>query len=157
GYCPEHKQYDFRSIFKSENLTGPNFMNWHHNLRIVLRSENRLVHLEQPLIPLPLLVASQEDDQPVSHYLLKMKGYLDTLERLGFPMPNELSVSLILNSLNKDYDQFIQNYNMHSIGTTIAGLLAMLKLHRKGIPKKAATSAVLAIRGGIIQKDNKKL
>ncbi|GJS82580.1 hypothetical protein Tco_0749121 [Tanacetum coccineum] len=164
-----------RSILTSKKLTGLNFTNWDRNLRIILRSENKLVHLEQPLIPLPLPVASQavrdayevlfdaqnevsflilgsispdlqrilekykEDGQPVSPYLLKMKGYLDTLECLGFPMPNELSVSLILNSLNKDYDQFIQNYNMHIIGKTIAGLLAMLKLHEKGIPKKAAT------------------
>ncbi|GJW65627.1 retrotransposon protein, putative, ty1-copia subclass [Tanacetum coccineum] len=32
-----------------------------------------------------------------------MKSYLDTLERLSYAMPNELGVSLILNSLNKDY------------------------------------------------------
>ncbi|GJU78215.1 hypothetical protein Tco_1275285 [Tanacetum coccineum] len=85
-----------------------------------------------------------------------MKSYLDTLERLGYAMPNELGVSLILNSLNKDYDQFIQNYNMHSMGKTITKLHAMLKLHEKGIPKKAETLAVLAIREGKIQKDKKK-
>ncbi|GJR63154.1 zinc finger, CCHC-type containing protein [Tanacetum coccineum] len=68
-----------------------------------------------------------------------MKGYLDTLEHLGYAMPNELGVSLILNSLNKDYDQFVQNYNMHSMGKTIAELHVMLKLYKKGIPKKAET------------------
>ncbi|GJZ18417.1 zinc finger, CCHC-type containing protein [Tanacetum coccineum] len=98
----------------------------------------------------------QEEGQSVSSYLLKMKSYLDTLERLGYAMPNELGVSLILNSLNKDYDQFVQNYNMHSMGKTIAELHAMLKLHEKGIPKKAETPAVLAIREGKIQKDKKK-
>nr|GFC75981.1 zinc finger, CCHC-type [Tanacetum cinerariifolium] len=46
-------------------------------------------------------------------------------------MPNELGVSLILNSLNKDYDQFVQNYNMHSMGKTIVELHAMLKFHKK--------------------------
>ncbi|GJZ13892.1 hypothetical protein Tco_0549122 [Tanacetum coccineum] len=86
-----------------------------------------------------------------------MKGYLDTLERLGYAMPKELSVSLILNSLNKDYDQFVQNYNMHSMGKAIAELHAMLKPHEKGIPKKTETPAVLAIREGKIQKDKKKL
>ncbi|GKD01310.1 retrovirus-related pol polyprotein from transposon TNT 1-94, partial [Tanacetum coccineum] len=44
-----------------------------------------------------------EDGQSVSSYLLKMKSYLDTLQRLGYAMPKELDVSLILNSLNKDY------------------------------------------------------
>ncbi|GJY05904.1 hypothetical protein Tco_0371844 [Tanacetum coccineum] len=77
-------------------------------------------------------------------------------ERLGYAMPNELGVSLILNSLNKDYDQFIHNYNMHNMGKTIAELHAMLKLHEKGIPKKVETLVVLAIREGKIQKDKKK-
>ncbi|GJZ29460.1 zinc finger, CCHC-type containing protein [Tanacetum coccineum] len=96
----------------------------------------------------------QEEGQSVSFYLLKMKSYLDSQELLGYA---KLGVSLVLNSLNKDYDQFIQNYNMHSMGKTIAELYAMLKLHEKGIPKKAETPAVLAIREGKIQKDKKKL
>ncbi|GKE05140.1 hypothetical protein Tco_1397158 [Tanacetum coccineum] len=41
-------------------------------------------------------------------------------------------------------------------GKTFAELHAMIKLHEKGIPKKVATPAVLAIRGGKIQKDKKK-
>ncbi|GKE33750.1 hypothetical protein Tco_1453072 [Tanacetum coccineum] len=99
----------------------------------------------------------QEEGQSVSSYLLKMKSYLDTLERLGYAIPNELGVSLILNSLNKDYDQFVQNYNMHSLGKMIAEFHAILKLHEKGILKKVETPAVLAIREGKIQKDKKKL
>ncbi|GJT54411.1 zinc finger, CCHC-type containing protein [Tanacetum coccineum] len=85
-----------------------------------------------------------------------MKSYLDTVERLGYAMPNELGVSLIFNSLNKDYDQFVQNYNMHNMRKTIAELHAMLKLHEKCIPKKAETPVVLAIREGKIQKDKEK-
>nr|GEZ83412.1 putative retrotransposon Ty1-copia subclass protein [Tanacetum cinerariifolium] len=76
-------------------------------------------------------------------------SYLDTLECLGYAMPNELGVSLILNSLNKDYDQFIHNYNMHSMGKTLAELHTMPKLHEKGIPKKDETPAVLAIHEGL--------
>nr|GEV04321.1 hypothetical protein [Tanacetum cinerariifolium] len=85
----------------------------------------------------------QENGQSLSAYLLKMKSYLDTLERLGYAMPKELGVGLILNSLNKDYDHFLQNYNMHSIGKTLVELHAMLKLHEKCIPKKAETPTVL--------------
>ncbi|GKG41386.1 zinc finger, CCHC-type containing protein, partial [Tanacetum coccineum] len=46
---------------------------------------------------------------------------------------------------------------MYNMGKTIAELHSMLKIHEKGIPKKAKTLAVLAIRGGKIQKDKKKL
>ncbi|GKC61585.1 hypothetical protein Tco_1089183 [Tanacetum coccineum] len=48
-----------RSILQQEKLTGPNFTKWYRNLRIVLRSEGKLAHLEQPLIPLPLPIAPQ--------------------------------------------------------------------------------------------------
>ncbi|GJS65053.1 putative ribonuclease H-like domain-containing protein [Tanacetum coccineum] len=87
---------------------------------------------------------------------------LNDEELLGnFGMPRlcnakELGVSLIFNSLNTDYDQFIQNYTMHSMRKTIAKLHAMLKLHEKGISKKAETPVVLAIREGKIQKDKRK-
>nr|GEU99129.1 hypothetical protein [Tanacetum cinerariifolium] len=96
-----------------------------------------------------------KEGQSVRSYLLKIKSYLDTLECIGYDMPKELGVSLILNSLNKNYDQFVQNYNMHSIGKTIVKLHAILKLHEKGIPKKAETPVVLAIWKGKIQKDKK--
>ncbi|GKA11600.1 retrotransposable element Tf2 [Tanacetum coccineum] len=132
-------------------------------------SEGKLVHLEQPMIPLPYPIASQaardayealndaqkeaaclmigtkqelfktvkafhtckqKDGQSLSSYLLKMKSYLDTLERLSYAMPNELG--------------------------TLVELHAMLKLYEKGILKKVETLVVLAIREGKIQKDKKK-
>nr|GEU56004.1 hypothetical protein [Tanacetum cinerariifolium] len=34
----------------------------------------------------------QEDGRSVSPYFLKMKGYLDSLERLGCPIPKELGI-----------------------------------------------------------------
>ncbi|GJY99455.1 retrotransposon protein, putative, ty1-copia subclass [Tanacetum coccineum] len=89
----------------------------------------------------------QEEGQFVSTYVLKMKAYLDQIKRLGYPMPLVLVVNLILTSLSKDYDQFVQNYNMYGIGKTIPELHAMIKLAEKSIPKKAP--AVLVIRQGI--------
>ncbi|GKC43566.1 hypothetical protein Tco_1061288 [Tanacetum coccineum] len=88
----------------------------------------------------------QEEGQSVSTYVLKMKAYLDQMEHLGYLMPLVLGVNMILTSLSKDYDQFVQNYNMHDMGKTIPELHSMLKLAEKGIPKK--TPVVLAIRKG---------
>ncbi|GKB39719.1 zinc finger, CCHC-type containing protein [Tanacetum coccineum] len=85
-----------------------------------------------------------------------MKSYLDTLERLGYDMPNKLGVSLILNSLNKDYDQFIQNYNMHSMGKTIGELHAMLKLHENGILRRLKLTLCLAIQRPKISPPSKR-
>nr|GEY42525.1 zinc finger, CCHC-type [Tanacetum cinerariifolium] len=84
-----------------------------------------------------------------------MKGYLDYLEHLGYHMPQELEVSLKLNSLSKDYEKFVQTYNMHCMRKTMAELHVMLKLLKKGIPKKVVAPVILTIRKGKIQKKNK--
>nr|GEY23440.1 zinc finger, CCHC-type [Tanacetum cinerariifolium] len=93
----------------------------------------------------------QEEGQLVSSYVLKMKGYIDNLERLGHPVTLGLGVSLILIGLRKEYDGFVQNYNMHSIGKTVSELHAMLKLHEQTLPKNNAP-ALNAIRAGKVQK-----
>ncbi|GKF22839.1 hypothetical protein Tco_0075161 [Tanacetum coccineum] len=80
----------------------------------------------------------QEEGQSVSSYVLKMKGYIDNLERLGHPVTLGLAVSLILIGLRKEFDGFVQNYNMHSLGKTVNELHAMLKLHEQTLPKNNA-------------------
>ncbi|XP_071712822.1 uncharacterized protein [Rutidosis leptorrhynchoides] len=207
-----------RSILEKEKLNGNNFIDWYRNLQIVLKSERKLHHLENPLPEAPpetasatvrnaytnqyneqlevacLMLASMNPEiqrnlmdynaydmieelktmfqqqaeqelfetvkafhaykhelgQPFSQYVLKIKGYLDQLERLGYAMPPVFGVHLILTSLSKDYDGFVMNYNMHSMGKTIPELHAMLKQAKKGLPKK--TSAVLTIKEGKILK-----
>ncbi|GKC35655.1 zinc finger, CCHC-type containing protein, partial [Tanacetum coccineum] len=90
----------------------------------------------------------QEEGQSVSSYVLKMKSYIENFERLSQPVSLRLAVSLILISLSKEYDGFVQNYNMHSMGKTMNELHAMLKLHEKMLSKKDATAALHAIRAG---------
>ncbi|GJR45570.1 hypothetical protein Tco_1313673 [Tanacetum coccineum] len=96
------------------------------------------------------------EEQAKQEQFETVKAFHACKQEDGYAMPKELGVSLILNSLNKDYDQFVQNYNMHSMRKTLAELHAMLKIYEKSIPKKAKTPAVLAIREGKIQKDKKK-
>nr|GEZ64858.1 retrotransposon protein, putative, Ty1-copia subclass [Tanacetum cinerariifolium] len=98
-----------------------------------------------------------EESQSVSSYVLKMKGYIENLERLGQPIGQNLVVSLILVSLNKDFDRFMQNYNMHGTRKTVNELHAMLKLHEETLPKKYANLAVHAIRAGRGLRGSKKL
>ncbi|PWA58912.1 hypothetical protein CTI12_AA397050 [Artemisia annua] len=43
----------------------------------------------------------QEEGQSVSSYVMKMKSYLDQMERLGYPMPQILGLSMILTSLER--------------------------------------------------------
>ncbi|GJR05378.1 hypothetical protein Tco_0528362 [Tanacetum coccineum] len=87
----------------------------------------------------------QEEGQSVSSHVLKMKGYIDNLERLGRPVGQNLAVIIILVFLDKDFDSFVQNYNMHDMGKTVNELHAMLKLHEETLPKKDANPALHAI------------
>ncbi|GJY58036.1 zinc finger, CCHC-type containing protein [Tanacetum coccineum] len=213
----------FRGFFEKQKLTGPNFIDWYRQLRIVLSIEDKLNYLEQPLPPAPVAPAGQhvapeilaahtawvkgskeiaglmlmtmepeiqrnlenlhandmlkelktlfaqqaeqellqttrdfhsckqEEGQSVSSYVLKMKGYIDNLKCLGHPVTLGLGVSLILIGLRKEFDGFVQNYNMHSLGKTINELHAMLKLHEQTMPKNNAPT-LHAIRAGKVQK-----
>nr|GEU96200.1 retrotransposon protein, putative, Ty1-copia subclass [Tanacetum cinerariifolium] len=57
-----------------------------------------------------------------------MKGYLEQLEHLGYVLPQDLSVGLILNGLTSDFVGFVKNYNMHNMGKTIG------KMTKKSFP-----------------------
>ncbi|GJX48194.1 zinc finger, CCHC-type containing protein [Tanacetum coccineum] len=87
----------------------------------------------------------QEEGQSVISYVLKMKSYIDNLERLGHAMTQNLSVSLILVSLRKEYDGFVQNYYMHSMRKIVNELHAMLKLHEQTFPLKEVAPTLHAI------------
>ncbi|GJS25566.1 hypothetical protein Tco_0454198 [Tanacetum coccineum] len=207
----------FRAFFEKENLTRPNFIDWYHNLRIVLSVEDKLTYLEHPIPAIPVPAPRQEippdvlaahttwvkaskeitglmvmtmvleiqknleqlgvydmlkelktffsqqaqqellqtvryfytckhiEGQSVSSYVLKMKSYMDNLERLGHPMSLNLTVSLILVSLSREYDSFMQNYNMHDMRKTVNEMHAMLKLHEHTFLKKDVAPALHAI------------
>ena len=56
----------------------------------------------------------------VSAHVLKMKGFIDQLDKLGAPISHELATDPILGSLLESYDQFVMNYNMHHMDKSIA-------------------------------------
>ncbi|GJR33335.1 hypothetical protein Tco_1109567 [Tanacetum coccineum] len=49
----------------------------------------------------------QKEGKPAGLYVLKMKGYVEKLERLGYVLPQDISVGLILNGLTSDFAGFI--------------------------------------------------
>ncbi|GJR72520.1 retrotransposon protein, putative, ty1-copia subclass [Tanacetum coccineum] len=98
----------------------------------------------------------QEEGKLVGAYVLKMKDYIEQLERLGYVLSQDISVGLILNGLTSNFVGFVRNCNMHNMDKTIGELHALLIEYEKGLSKKAATPQVMAIQGGRIQKANKK-
>ena len=48
--------------------------------------------------------------------MIKIVGYVQSMDRLGFPISEEFATDIILNSLPSAYGQFISNYHMHGMG-----------------------------------------
>nr|GEY79957.1 hypothetical protein [Tanacetum cinerariifolium] len=197
----------FMLMFEREKLSGNNFNDWFHQLKLVLRVEKKMHVIEQPILPAPaadsavnmliewnavydahnevacLMLESmtpelhrqfknyspyemlqnlrsmsekqagvdrfdliqtfhdckQEGEKLVSQYVLKIMGYVEQPERLGYVLQQDLSVGLILNGLTSDFTGFVRNYNMRNMGKTIGELHDLLIEYEKGLPKKAVT------------------
>nr|GEW60498.1 hypothetical protein [Tanacetum cinerariifolium] len=80
----------------------------------------------------------QNEGKLVAAYVLQMKGYVDQLESLGYMLPQDLIVSLIMNGLTKNFAKFVRNYNMHNMGKTIGELHAILIEYEKAKGKSKA-------------------
>ncbi|GJU79549.1 hypothetical protein Tco_1281914 [Tanacetum coccineum] len=189
-------------LLEKQKLTGPNFIDWYRQLRIVLSIDDKLNYLEQPLPPAPvapagstrlppenlaatncswvkgskeiagLMLMTMEPEIQRNLETLHANDMLKELKALFAQQAEQellqttrdfhackqeeavkLACILILIGLRKEFDGFVQNYNMHSLGKTVNELHAMLKLHEQtlNLPKNNAP-ALHAIRAGKVQK-----
>jgi hypothetical protein len=205
-----------RFVLEKEKLNGTNFIDWYHNLRIVLRQEKKDYVLEQhypddlpdgasaadrrayekhcndSLYVSCLMLATMSPDlqkqyehtdahsmieglrgmfenparaerynmskslfackltegSPVSPHVIKMIGYIETLDKLGSELKDDLAVDVILQSLPPSYQPFIMNYQMTGLEKTLAELHGM-KIAEENI--KRNPSHVM-----MVQKENKR-
>ncbi|KAK8993390.1 hypothetical protein V6N11_033491 [Hibiscus sabdariffa] len=70
---------------------------------------------------------------------------LNTLEKLGFALNDELAIDVVLQSLPDSFSQFILNFNMNEIEKTLPQLLGMLRT-AEGNMKKGRSKSVLMVR-----------
>ncbi|CAD6253421.1 unnamed protein product [Miscanthus lutarioriparius] len=82
----------------------------------------------------------------VGPHVIKMVGYTQRLEKLGFPIVQELATDFILASLPPSYGNFISNYHMHGAEKGLNELCGMLKTTEADIKKGASSSHVMAVQ-----------
>ncbi|XP_066392362.1 uncharacterized protein [Miscanthus floridulus] len=82
----------------------------------------------------------------VGPHVIKMVGYTQRLEKLGFPIGPELATDFILTSLPPSYGNFIVNYHMHGAEKGLNELCGMLKIAEADIKKGAGSSHVMAVQ-----------
>jgi hypothetical protein len=58
---------------------------------------------------------------------IKMMGYIETLDKLGCELKDDLATDVILQSLPVSYEPFIMNFHMNGMEKTVAELHGMLK------------------------------
>ncbi|KAL4339672.1 hypothetical protein GQ457_08G026150 [Hibiscus cannabinus] len=90
------------------------------------------------------------EGSPVGAHVIKMMGYIQTLEKLRFPLKNELSKDVILQSLPDSFKPSVLIFNMNEINKTLPQLLGMLRT-AEGNMKKNSSKSIL-----IVHKANRK-
>jgi hypothetical protein len=64
-----------------------------------------------------------------------MMGYLETLDKLGCELKDDLATSVILQTLPVSYEPFIMNFHMNGMEKLMVELHGMLKTTEEGIKK----------------------
>ncbi|GJT96253.1 zinc finger, CCHC-type containing protein [Tanacetum coccineum] len=133
------------------SLIGTDNFGWSYQLKI------RKKYLEQPILAVPVAAAPDQPIPPQDLATYNKTGTPSDCERFSHVQAGGRSIlSLILVGLSKEYDSFVQNYNMHNMGKTVNELHVMLKLHEETLPKKVVAPALHAIRAGKVQKNKNK-
>ncbi|KAK8669729.1 hypothetical protein V6N13_107153 [Hibiscus sabdariffa] len=92
-----------------------------------------------------LFQCKMSEGSPVGAHVIKMMGYIQTLEKLGFALNDELATDVILQSLPDSFNQFVMNFNMNEINKTLPQLLGMLRTAESNM-KKGGSKSVLMVR-----------
>nr|GEW35187.1 hypothetical protein [Tanacetum cinerariifolium] len=168
----------FTCFFKKQKLTGPNFIDWYKQLRIVLLVEVKLNYLEHPILaaPIPAQAGQQIAPEALATHAAWVKGSKEivglmvitmdseiqqNLENLGaYEMLQELK-TLFAQQAEQELLQTMQEF--HSCKQEEGHmrkpnneLHAMLKLYEQTLHKNNAP-VLHAIRARKVQKRNKRL
>ncbi|KAK8590170.1 hypothetical protein V6N12_024552 [Hibiscus sabdariffa] len=92
-----------------------------------------------------LFQCKMTEGTPVGAHVIKMMGYIQTLEKLGFSLKDELATNLFLQSLPDSFKPFVLNFNMNEINKTLPQLLGMSRT-AEGDMKKGGSKSILVVR-----------
>ncbi|KAK8983773.1 hypothetical protein V6N11_009559 [Hibiscus sabdariffa] len=92
-----------------------------------------------------LFQCKMSEGAQVGAHVIKMMGYIQTLEKLGFALNNELAIDVILQSLPDSFNYFVLNFNMNEFNKTLPQLLGMLRTAESNM-KKGGSKSILMVR-----------
>jgi hypothetical protein len=71
----------------------------------------------------------------ISPHVIEMMDYIETLEKLGCELKDDLAIDVILQSLSASYQSFIINFHMNDVEKIVAEFYGMLKTTEDSIKK----------------------
>jgi hypothetical protein len=87
-----------------------------HNMTMALRDMFQTqARTERFNVSKDFLKCKIAEGTTVGPHVIKMVGYSQRLEKLGFPIGQELAIDFILTYLLPSYGNFITNYHMHGV------------------------------------------
>jgi hypothetical protein len=107
------------------------------------------VRTERYNILIALFASKLAEGSSTSPHVINMMCYLETLDKLGCEIKDDLATNVILQSLPLSYEPFIMNFHMNVMEKTIAELHGILKTTKDSIKKNP--NHVM-----IVQKEKKK-
>ncbi|XP_034586584.1 uncharacterized protein [Setaria viridis] len=72
---------------------------------------------------------------PISPHVIKMIGCIESLQRLGFPLNDDLATDVVLQSLPDSFEPFILNYHMNGLKKSLTELHGILKTAEASLRK----------------------
>ncbi|KAK8534691.1 hypothetical protein V6N13_081124 [Hibiscus sabdariffa] len=91
-----------------------------------------------------LFQCKMSEGSPVGAHVIKMMGYIQTLDKLGFALKDELATDVILQSLPNSFNPFVLNFNMKEINKTLPKLLGILRTAESTVSKKSSKQDTVA-------------
>jgi hypothetical protein len=82
-----------------------------------------------------LFVCKLAEGSLVSPHVMKVMGYIETLDKLGCELEDDLTNNVILQSPLTSYESFIMNFHMNGMKKNVVGLHRMLKTAEDSIKK----------------------
>ncbi|KAK9002668.1 hypothetical protein V6N11_060252 [Hibiscus sabdariffa] len=119
-----------------------NAYNMIQNLKEIYKGQARKERYETSKV---LFQCKMSEGSPVGAHVIKMMGYIQTLEKLGFGLKDELVTDVILQSLPDSFKPFVLNFNMNEINKTLPQLLGMLRIAESDL-KKNGSKSILMVR-----------
>ncbi|KAK8670083.1 hypothetical protein V6N13_104844 [Hibiscus sabdariffa] len=113
----------------------------------------RQVYQERYKTSKALFQSKMSDGSPMGAHVM---GYIQTLEKLGFPLKDELATDDIVQSLLDIFKPFVLNFIVNEINKTLPQLLGMLRTAESDLNKNGSKSFLIVRKAKGNGKKNAK-